>query len=63
MDDSASYRAFRQEWANADAVVKAAGAVMTAEDGFKWVDESKLNADFVLYYQGLRQAGYARGWL
>ncbi len=52
---------FQRELAAANKVVEDAGAVVAEDDGFRWVDESKLPAEFVEYYAGLRTTGYALG--
>jgi hypothetical protein len=50
-----------RELAKANQVITDAGALMTADDGFQWVDETKLPKRFVDYYAGLRSPGYALG--
>lgn len=46
-----------------NAVLRDLGAVVTEDDGFRWVDETRAPADLVRIYDGLRGIGYARGWL
>jgi hypothetical protein len=51
----------RAELARANAVLVNAKAVRTEPDGFSWIDEIKLPADFVSYYTGLVATCYAYG--
>jgi hypothetical protein len=52
---------FQRELAAANKVIDDAGAVVAEDDGFCWVDQSKLPGDFVEYYAGLTSTGYALG--
>lgn len=51
----------RRELEQANQVIKDAGAHRVESDGFEWIEESKLPADFIDYYQKLRSSGYALG--
>ena len=41
--------------------LNALGAVVTASDGFVFIDESKVPASLMATYRGLVQYGYANG--
>ncbi|MBB3752542.1 hypothetical protein FHT44_005054 [Mycolicibacterium sp. BK634] len=58
---TAHQEAFRRELESANAAIRKAGALMTEDDGFQWIDESKMPAEFLDYYSGLVSAGYAIG--
>lgn len=58
--DCSKYR-FLRELGQANRVVEDAGALVTEEGGFRHIDVSKLPDEFVEYYRGLRQVGYAIG--
>ena len=60
---TASQRAYLRELENANALIRSRDAVMTADDGFQWVDTSKLPEEFMEYYCGLKSAGYAKGYI
>lgn len=67
---SAAAALFAADLANMTAAFRKFGAVVTTEDGFAYVDESKVPATFerdperlVRAYRGLIQYGHANGFL
>lgn len=58
---TASRKVFAADFARITDQFQAAGAVVTMDDGFTYVDESKVSAQLVSAYRGLVQYGYANG--
>lgn len=52
---------YLRELESANKAIRDNDALMTEDDGFQWVDESKLPKDFCEYYSRLVSAGYAIG--
>lgn len=46
-----------------NAALNAAGAVVTCDDGFRYIDESKAPESVVRAYRAVTQAAYAAGVL
>lgn len=38
-------------------------AVFTTSDGMQLIDPSKADSQILRLYEGMRQVGYAKGWL
>lgn len=60
---STAEKVWNRDFANVDKIITNAGAVVTADDGFQWIDESKVGAGTVRLYSKLVSVGYAKGWL
>ena len=52
---------FNADLARFDATFKAAGAIVTTDDGFSYIDEAKVSRATVSAYRRLMQYGYANG--
>lgn len=52
---------FAADWAKFDEAFRALDALVDAEDGFTYVDESKVPADLLRSYRRLMQYGAANG--
>lgn len=52
---------FEADMARYDAAFRAADALVTTDDGFTYIDESKVPADLIRSYQFLVSYGYANG--
>ncbi len=56
-------KVWNRDLANINQIINDAEAVNTADDGFQWVDESKVDAGTMSLYRSLVSVGYAKGWL
>ena len=56
---TASQKVFNTDLARINAQLEAADAIRTADDGFQWIDESRVPAQLISAYRGLVQCGYA----
>ena len=61
MTATASHKVFAKDFARITAQIEQAGAVVTLDDGFQFIDESKVPVQVLSTYRGLVQYGYANG--
>lgn len=54
-------KTFNADLARFDKAFRDADAIRTLDDGFTWIDESKVPASLVRSYRRFMQYGYANG--
>lgn len=54
-------KTFTADLARFDDMFSKAGAIRTTDDGYTWIDQTKVSPSAVATYQRLMQFGYANG--